>query len=229
MLLNRHNLNIAALCSKEASRFSLQALYVTPQATVETDGHQLVSVTLAPGLQAESFPEPPNTPKAVDEWKPFLLPASEALAIAKALPKKSKIPALECAAVTDETDGHGHSAISVTDLEFARVFRTRKPEGNFPDYERIMPKLKNATFQVAFDAALLVRVLNRIVAFQQGQGNAKGGNPATVTFSFTDKNHAVRLDAKGGEDQQLTAVVMPCSLPKDSKGKSAADGAGGAQ
>lgn len=218
MLLNRHNLNIAALCSKDPSRFALNAIYITPQATVETDGHQLVSVTLPPGLTAESFPAPPNTPSAVDDWKPFLLPASEALAIAKALPKKSALPVLQCAAVTDETDNNGHSAISVTDLEFARVFRTRKPEGNFPDYGRILPKLEAATFQVSFNAALLVRVLNQVVAFQQGQGNAKGGHPATVTFSFVDANHAVRLDAKGGEDQRLTAVVMPCKLPDKDKG-----------
>jgi predicted DNA-binding transcriptional regulator AlpA len=203
MLLNKHNLNIAALCSKEQSRFTLNALYVTPTATVETDGQQMVLVTLPPETKAETFPELPNSPKAVDDWKPFLLPASEAAVISKALPKKSTIPVLQCAAVTDETDANGHSAIAITDLEMARVFRTKKPEGNFPDYERVIPKSEAAEFQISLNAAILAKIMKQIESFQPDNRT-----PA-CTFSFSDAKSPVRIDATGGDNQQLTAVVMP--------------------
>ena len=65
-MLNIHNLNLADLCSKDESRFTLNAILVTKDCTVETDGHQLVKVTL-PNYSADSFPEFPGF-KATGTW-----------------------------------------------------------------------------------------------------------------------------------------------------------------
>lgn len=208
MLLNKHNLNIAALCSKEESRFTLNSILVTPDATVETDGHQLVKVTLPPDMKAESFPVREGQSPAVDSWKPFLLPASEALNIAKALPKKTTMPVLKYAAVTEDTDKNGHSSIAVTDLEMARVFNTKKPEGNFPDFERIMPKKEDAEFRIAFNAELLRRVLQQVEAFRSEEHNAE------CVFSFASPSGPLRVDARNGQGQEFTGVIMPLRADK---------------
>lgn len=203
MLLNKHNLNIAALCSKEESRFTLNSILVTPQATVETDGHQLVKVTLPPDMKAEAFPIREGQPPAVDTWKPFLLPASEALNIAKALPKKTTLPILKHAAVTEDTDSNGHSSIAVTDLEMARVFNTKKPEGNFPDFERVIPKKEDAEFRIAFNAELLRRVLQQVEAFRAEQHNTE------CVLSFASPSGPLRIDARNDQGQEFTGVIMP--------------------
>jgi hypothetical protein len=210
MLLNKHNLNIAALCSKEESRFTLKAILVTPEASVETDGHQLIKVTL-PNLKVESFPDIANKPKPVDTWKPFLLPASEALNIVKALPKKSSIPVLKCAAVTEATDQNGHASILVTDLEMTREFNPKKPEGNFPDYERVMPKDEEVEYRTAFNPELLGRVLKQVQDFISEDKTVRRGirHFNGCILSFTKPNGALRIEAKNDEGQTMTAVVMP--------------------
>lgn len=206
MLLNKHNLNIAALADKEKSRFTLNAIQVSPERTAETDGHQLVIVSTVK-TDAADFPQVPGMEPPVDSFKPFLLPAAEALNIAKALPKKTPIPVLANAAVSAETDVNGHSVIGVTDLENARAFRTQKPEGNFPDIDRVIPNLEGATLTIGFNPALLAKVLKQIESFQQGKFG-----PPSCTLSFYGPTKAMRIDADGGDDQHLTAVVMPMRI-----------------
>src|SRR5215469_8657246 len=99
-MLNRHNLNIAKLAAKEKSRISLQNIYVTPEATIETDGHQLISVTRPP-VDKEQFPvkDGDSFTAVGNEHSPFMMSAVDALNIAKALPKKSPIPVILNAAI----------------------------------------------------------------------------------------------------------------------------------
>jgi hypothetical protein len=109
-MLNVHNLSIAALCSKETTRFTLNGIGVFPPkpgtfagahgATVVTDGHLLLAVE-RPDLPCDSYPEL-STGDDAYKVRPlsepaFVVPADSALAAAKAIPK-SMIPVLECAA-----------------------------------------------------------------------------------------------------------------------------------
>src|SRR5579864_7215349 len=114
MLLTKHNLSVAALASKEASRFTLSGILVAPEETVVTDGHLLVAVGTSQ-LKAEGFPTREGTPSAVDDWKPFVLDAADAKRALQALPKKSPIPVLECAAVLEAEAGM--ATIVSTDLD----------------------------------------------------------------------------------------------------------------
>ena len=139
-MLNKHNLNLAALASKEMSRFTLNGILVTPTETVETDGHQLCTVSMQK-TDTEAVPHPNGVDFApAADWKPFILPAGEALDIAKAIPKKSTVPICQNAFIGAKTDVNGTAQIAVTNLEQFRVFNPRKLEGNFPDWKRVIPK-----------------------------------------------------------------------------------------
>ena len=197
-MLSRTQLNVATLASQKGGRYTLSGILVTPEETVETDGHQLVRVG-ATAIDPESFPPVPGCTPTKD-FQPFLLPKDAALAIAKALPKKTTIPVLDYAAVGAESDADGFAVLSVTDLENPQVFRPRKMEGQFPDWHRCMPKKEDAKVEVQFNAALLVRVLSFITRSSEDKERTD------VSFRFYENGGAVRIDAHGADIQ---AVVMP--------------------
>lgn len=213
-MLNRHNLAIAALASKEESRFTLNALHVTPDYTAETDGHQLVKVTRPKlAVSSSSFPEIPGQPLATDDFKPFLLPAADARELAKSLPKKSTIPILQCAAIAqvEEPIGDGEetklrTTVMTTDLSSAKFVRPDMP-GNFPDIDRVIPNPNKATFAICLDAAILKNLMAQVESFVTAQ--AAHGKRAPVRFYFQDDKAAIRFDCEGGDDQHMTGVLMP--------------------
>lgn len=213
-MLNKHNLSLASLASKETSRFTLNGILVTPTETVETDGHQLCTVSMQK-TDTEAVPSPTGVDfAAVADWKPFILPAGEALDIAKALPKKSTIPILQNAFIGSKTDVNGTAQIAVTNLDQFRVFNPRKLEGNFPDWKRVIPKPEEnpPALCVSIDAALLARVLKQVESFR---GDVR--QPFCRMYFWGDKkesgvllcNNAIRIDADNDTGQHFTGVVMP--------------------
>lgn len=202
-MLNKAALSIAGLCSKDDSRFTLNALLVSPNECVETDGHQIVRVSMPKDMAPESFPELKELEGMTyaTDFQPFLLPADQARAIVRALPAKTTIPVLQRAVIA--VDGEGKPAIAVTDLAHVQTWRPRM-KGNFPDWQRVMPKAEQAEMQIAIDARLLKRVLTAIEDF------AKDEKTIAVIFSFYGPNRALRLDVSH-DGQDFTAAVMPMS------------------
>ncbi len=205
-MLNKHNLNIAALASKEASRFSLAGIHVSKERTAVTDGHVLMTVT-RPTCAAATFPTPPGAPEATDEHKPFIMPTADALAIAKQLPKKSSIPVILNAAICVESPADSSRVVRIltTDLERSQTNNVRPVDGNFPDIQRVMPDASKSKFRICLDVTKLISVLQQFDKF----ANEAGPNHKPVRLYFTDNQHAVRIDADGGDGQHMTGVVMP--------------------
>lgn len=200
-VLTKRNLAIASLASKkEKSRFTPNGLYVTPEATVETDGSQLCMVSTV-SVDAEEVPVIPEFTLAT-EWNSFLLPATSASEIAKAIPHKSRIPILRNAFIGVESE-NGHAQLATTDLDHPHVFTPAKLEGTFPNYARIIPDPQNQKFCISFDANVLEPVLKQIRDFCQGAPKA------ICRLYFTDRNSPVRIDADY-DNQHFIAVVMPC-------------------
>jgi DNA polymerase III sliding clamp (beta) subunit (PCNA family) len=205
-LLNKHNFAIAALASKESSRYTLQAIEVSPEGTAVTDGYVLCVVS-APEANNQNFP-------AVDGFEDkgdgkFILPADQAARIAKALPVKSTIPILKNAAVSysDKAEaGVGNSAaIAVTDLAAPQVFRTQNPNGQFPNYKRILDQ-PAPTLRMAFNAKQLGTVLKQVAGFTDDRASE-------VVFSFTDAQSPVKFEARNDETGQIMqGCVMPLRM-----------------
>jgi hypothetical protein len=199
--INRHNLNIAALASKEESRYTLSSVYITPDMTIETDGHQLVIVTTQ-AIDRDNSGDIDGV-KATDEFEPFLLPAKKAAELAAAIPGKFKVGVGRkeqtvkgrCAAVVaDKTNQNGSAIFGVTDADSQKVFSLKKAAGKFPDHTKVVPEKKGATLSVCVSLDVLMPVLRQMEKFCTAYGKAK---PVMIRF----------YDATS--EQEMTAVVMP--------------------
>jgi len=210
-MLNKHNLNIAQLCSKEESRFTLQGILVSPEGTVVTDGHVLMKVTL-PDMPEDSAPVIDGcTPTA--EFKPFILPKAAALDIAKQIPKSSTIPVIQNVFVGSETDAETVDpksdepkpvVLGVTDLETPKVFRPKRLTGNFPDYTRVIPKDETAEFAIGMDMKLLSRLVKQLDSFIDNK------SISAATLYFKDEDSAMWIKARNAETgQEAVAIGMP--------------------
>lgn len=221
-MLNKHNLSIASFASKEASRYTLQGILVTPDATVVTNGHYLVWVSNSPEHKAADYPQVPGFAGASDTFTPFILSRDEALAIAKVTPSKEKIPVLNHVAIAADS-----SAMAVTDLDRPQVFPVRPVEGQFPKYDAVIPKFDDAVMQISVNAEYLAQIAKQFAGFVSDQGNKK----VTLSF-FADKGtsadqlegigrgigeHSIRFDGEN-DGQGMTAVLMPIRDASDQKG-----------
>ena len=136
----------------------------------------------------------------IGTWKPFILPAKDCNEILKAIPKRTNIPIIKNAFVLEQTDDC--VKIGVTDLETPRIFNCKPLSGNFPDYERVIPKVAEAPFRIGMNAALLRDVLDTMA--KCGDERCPG-----VVFHFKDNTSAVTITGKDPSGQPHTAVCMP--------------------
>jgi hypothetical protein len=210
MLLNKFNLSIAKLASKEVSRFTLSGIHVTPKATVVTDGHSLMAVSTLE-TPAEGFPNRTDSGLTLqDTFKPFNLSAELALKAAADLPKRSNLPILQCAAIAVNGDPNKPKVLT-TDLERHAEYPAME-SANFPDWERVMPRTDAANFAISLDARKLKPILEQFIAF----ADTVSKDRAPVTFRFEDPTKAVRMDAKANE-QTMTGLLMPMRAEETSE------------
>ena len=203
-MLNRHNLEIASLCSKEQSRYSLGGILVQPRRTAVTDGHLLMIVDTEAQVTSDNFPLTPGC-TASDEFTPFILPAKSALDIARAIPKRSTIPVMMMAAVGSESDSNGHAVMAVNDLESPKVFTPKKSEGTFPEVDKCVPDIGTETVSFSLDLHLLIPLLKEMEKL------ADTKSAAVATFRVKDNNSPIRIDVRNGTTEQNgIAVIMPC-------------------
>ena len=207
-LLTKHNLSVATLASKSESRFTLQGIYVTPQETVVTDGHLLVAVGTS-ALKADQFPTRQGTPAATDDWKPFILDAADAKRALVALPKKSTIPVLECAAVLVE-EGEMATIVS-TDLERSTPLTVRRGSKQFPDYKRVIQYQASAPGEEEFSACFNAAILGDLFSWiAKANGSKRGDSGATdCVLRFNGSREAMRVDSRTAGGEAITALVSP--------------------
>jgi DNA polymerase III sliding clamp (beta) subunit (PCNA family) len=202
-MLNKHNLSIANLTSKDASRYALGGILVSPKRTAATDGHCLMVVD-TPELSVQDFPAVDGVTPA-DDFTPFILPRDEALNLAKSLPKKTALPILRSAAVCRESDANGQAVFATSDMTSAQVFRPKKLEGTFPNIDMLIPDADKATLKIQFNPNLLISVLKELAPMA-------GDRLPYVTLSFTDKCSPVRIDVTSEQGQHAIAVIMPMNI-----------------
>lgn len=202
LLLNKHNLNIAKIASREESRYTLKAIQVTDRETVVTDGHRLVRVTLPTECKPGDFPQLEGfTPNG--NGTPFLLDRDTALQATKLIPKKTTIPILNHAAVSacKGEDGQVQQIqVCVTDLDHTQVLRPKPDNGRFPAWECVLPAGEPLA-EVCLDASYIEELGKLLREF--------GGSGLAVRIRVYGKEKAVRMDARNGDGQEMNAVVMP--------------------
>lgn len=203
LLLNKANLRVSAFASKEASRYTLQAIHVSDKGTVATDGHRLVRVSL-PTAKVADYPTIATFPKGNSQAS-GLLPLSLVEKLEKSVPTKETIPILNYAGVSfDAATKQVHTV--TTDLDTHQVMTQHQVEGNFPNVDAVIPNKKPA-FEICFNADALASLLKGAAEFTKDNANRP------VKLRFYDNQSCVRIDAKAQEGQEWVGILMP--IPTD--------------
>jgi DNA polymerase III sliding clamp (beta) subunit (PCNA family) len=200
-MLTRDQLAIVKLAAEEDENIvSINGLLVTPGRTVATDGVILAMVSghTAP---AEQFPNFPGF-EAADTFPAFILKRSDAISIAKAIPKGDSIWPIRHAAVNRLNT----SEIAVNDLSTKQTFLFEPISGQFPKYDTVIPKKEEAAFVIRFDAKKLGEMMMLIAA------SSPVIAPVELRF-YADREDGIpagmRIDAVTREEQEWVGVLMP--------------------
>lgn len=212
--LNPQVLKLGTLAPKDESRFTLNGILIDKDHAVVTDGHLLAKVNL-PKVRLDEVPTIRGM-KVAREWNPFVLPTAMASEALKALPKKPSLPILANAFVGEGDDKHVE--IGVTDASRPKVIADKRPDGTYPDWQRVCPQDK-PDYEIVVNAALLKRMLEYAIAFHDTVHTA----PVKLGFWKHAKNpNSGKYEPKGftveadntETGQHLYGLVMPMREPE---------------
>lgn len=205
MYVDRQTAKLLKVTSKDASRRMLQGVHMTPDYAEATDGHILARVP---------HPSCATPDEAPANWQPMAAEApagqvihADSLAdLARALPKKERIPLLTLAAVGRAAEGG--PLIGVTGLAIEeRRLTLEVIEGTFPNAVSIWPQ-GEVKFRVALNPRLL-RVLAEL-----GENDA-GTSVVFNLRSLDDHTQPIEFAINGSYDRRpITGLVMPMRLPE---------------
>lgn len=199
MLINKHNLDVVKFVSKEVSRYTLQAIEISDKGTTATDGHSLVRVSL-PATESKNFPGIEGFAKVDALPEPLLLSADAAKKLQSAIPRSNTLPILAHVAIGQPTETTLQFA--VTDLDTPQIFKPRKPTGQFPNADAVIPK-KDAKFTIRLNASKLAALSAAAAAFSDDDAEM-------VTLSFYSSHEVMKLEASNqATGQTWMALLMP--------------------
>ena len=142
-----------------------------------------------------------SCPLAPPPFRPCLIPRDAALALERALPKKSRLPILAHALVDVAGCQDGVFRAVTTDLETTRPFEVRKLPEAFPDYRQILPRYRPlAEVLAALDARTkkttltVERLVKERACVEIGVSNASLEElMATLRKMDPDRTRGIRL------------------------------------
>lgn len=207
-MFTRFNFEIAGLLPSDPEALIPVAagLLVTPERTVETDGHQMVVVS-APESQPTLFDQPDGLEEA-EFFTPFIMDRESALKVAKLMPKRNpEAPENSMALLDVHTESESDSTIAVTEDVRRSIFKSIKRDAaKFPDPDKVLKDASAARFEIQLNADLLVPLL-RIFQKFAGQEN----HVPALTIRLFGPQDGVRVDAEAC-GQKMTAVLMPMRM-----------------
>jgi hypothetical protein len=201
-LLNKTNFEIAAILPKaDDAPPSMCGIYVSPGATVATDGRCMLMVT-APEAQPSLFDSLAGiTP--MEAWTPFVLDKESALRVAKNIPK-SNGEKEQLALIDQSTEGSETAIVAVDEVVREEIMRARKINCEYPDFQKAIPEIGGEKLAISFDSELLLGLMKCYAKFA-----------GRVTLRIYEPIKGMRLD---GEEngQRMIGVIMPlCQTEED--------------
>jgi len=163
-MFNKFNFLLSKFTAKGAGRPELGGIYFSPKETCATDSFTLVRIK-NPVLKAKDYPMIENS-KPLINFKPFILPSSEAEEILKRIPKVSSIPLLENAFLVNQEKNQVEFITS--DSQNVSRFKTLTIRGEYPNYKRILRK-KGRQVKVSVNIKFLKRIINFLGSFNENQ------------------------------------------------------------
>lgn len=173
---------------------------------VATDGRTLGLCTHRPLMGENAFPQIGQSTGIQPPLVPCTLAIEGIRALIKTLPKKSKLDIGKSALLdTLQTNSNGHAAFYVAGEETSQHVSVVKLEGQFPPYEKVLPK-DAPVYRVAIDAKLLARLVKAADALSANQ------QMTIIELElFRDSSQPLRATVTNDEGATLTALLMPLS------------------
>ena len=212
MIIDREMLEVAKIAQGDYPHQVINNVKVGADGTmIATNGH-ILAVVKPSGLPDEDFPvvEGDDEGETKAELEPFMVPADSLIALQKAIPKgrKAGFPILRTARLIESrTNDNGMAVFATTDLEVGQLHQLRKAEGQYPDYQKVLPKGKPKV-RVAFNWQLL-QALGKIAD----------------AVSDSCRNHGLILEIYGPDkpigikascgSERFEGVLMPLQIKGD--------------
>jgi len=206
MLLTKAELDLARLTPKGESRYMVNGIAVRERDTAATNGHWAVTVAHS-AFADDDYPQTAGLEHATPNGTAALLHRDTALGALKALPKKTTIPVLACAALGKD------SRVYVNTLDSVQTFgKEGGMGGQFPNIEAVIPKDDKPLAVVGLSAAYLRELADFIE--RHGAEDSRSGERRCVGVKLTiyGAERPVRFDAKTKDGQDVMALLMPVPL-----------------
>lgn len=197
MLINKRNLVIATLASRDETRPALNYVRVTKEYTEATDGQVFARVSNSK-IEDDDFPVVKGF--KYNELDKCLVPANRAIELVKMIPKSPTLPILKH--MQFAKDGNNVKvAVIDTDLVTSTIIRIRQDHKEiFPDCDKIMPTEKpKATVYV--NAKLLIQLLKLAAEYDKA-----GQHEVAIEFRAPHEALVVKTD---DPEQTFYGLVMP--------------------
>ncbi len=198
-MLNKYNLQIIKIASKDISRFALEHLKVEKDKTVACDGRRLIEVT-RPKVNKEDFPVIPGFPLVED--KVFYLNESEIKKVLTNLPKKPFLPILNNIGINQQEKS---TNLLTTDLDSNAIIQCREKDKDldYPDTEKVYPQGKHIKIRVS--AKLLKEICEQVVNFTDDKNYA-------IDLSIYGEDKPIKFYSRREETEQIMqGLIMPMS------------------
>ena len=206
MNINKNNLLVTKVASKDDSREALKCIRFTKEYTEATDGHRLVRITYPEQIKQDDLPENIKTGDA-QEIKEFIIPATSTKDIKF---YKGPVDFMDQAFVNVEsTNANGSANFISTDLENTSSPEIKKVESQWPATDKVWPE-GTPIFEVAVNAQYLEDLCNIAKSLDKDK---RSNHP--VIMRFFGPNLGITLEAKDfGVGQTMTALLMPVRMPE---------------
>jgi len=197
MLFNKNNLIIAGITSKKTFRPELSAVLFKTDRTVATDSYSLIEVKNPDYMQDAEFPtiEGEEVKREINE----IIPRKSVLKACKNL-SKVKNQALEVLQNAVLLEGE-QVGLATTDLEKIYIVRTRKVDGEYPDYKQAIPSDYSEHKTVTVDVKRLKELLSILDKMDIKEKQ--------IEFYIKDGSLPLVIKAVTVQKQEITAMLMP--------------------
>lgn len=197
-MYNKENFTVAKIASKEQTRYNLNGIYCHPKFTVGCDGSMLMIVT-APKTKTEDMPVPAEG-ELTDKFEPFILDLQDAQKVEKSIPKKSHLPILQHVGILKSDNGN--AKLYTTDLQSQNITISRKIDGKYPQFGKVLPKHK--PIKVIKVQTKLLKILVDTIEDAQGSINM----PYVDLKIYKDDGIIGLSSINNDTGQRITAVLM---------------------
>ena len=195
-IYNEHNLNVARVASKNGIKPELSSVFFTKDRTVATDSYRLLEVEVSKDLDWEKFRQATTHP-LMKGVKPFMVNAKLIKEIRLPKVAESGFNAVAIAYADDNK-----VEFITNDLQTENTIKMARVQGEFPDYQRVIPQ-GGAVAEIKVNAEYLAEVVEIL--------GKMGGVSNEVKIKFYGQSKPLVIEG-GNEKQRGLGLVMPLAM-----------------